>query len=188
MNFYDKEKWLIWGFAGIILMGLIAVFLFFIPGAPFYQEEAPKQYSYASWEMQYESIEEMAAESDLIVEGIVTSQRVNRIQSAVFTISTVEITETISGEVFETVEVSQTGGVDGDYIIYPIYGAPLMEIGDEYILYLTDPGEEGVRWIAAGNQGIGKIVRDGDEKTILPFGEEDGRKLLGVTPETERLS
>ena len=174
-----RKKWLAIGFTGILLLGLIAVFLFFIPGAPFYQEEAPKQ---------YESIEEMAAESDLIVEGIVTSQRVNRIQSAVFTISTVEITETISGEVFETVEVSQTGGVDGDYIIYPIYGAPLMEIGDEYILYLTEPDEEGVRGIAAGNQGIGKIVRDGDEKTILPFGEEDGRKLLGVTPEAEGSS
>ena len=169
-------------------------------GAVGWQWKAPKEkeshYSYASWAYIYESVEEMEADSDLIVEGRVafqTTQLRGEEYPTVYTLSTVEIVSLIAGEAkgaepLDKIEgnlsiiIQQTGGIYGAQESPVIYGAPLLEIGDEYLLYLKyEPSRFGNNYsIAAGNQGYARIEYNLRGKEYVGFGGEDHRRILGI--------
>lgn len=84
----------------------------------------------------YASLEQLASGSILVVVGSVTSERtVADIDDTPFTIATVQITEVIKGQDSDkTVEVRQLGG---EGLEPPV---ALLEVGGQYLLYLTASG------------------------------------------------
>lgn len=84
----------------------------------------------------YASVEELASDSVLVVVGSVISERtVADIDDTPFTIATVEIAEVIKGQdLGKTVEVRQLGG---EGLEPPV---ALLEVGGQYLLYLTASG------------------------------------------------
>ena len=96
--------------------------------------------SCASWEKQFNSRDELYQASDLVIKGKVLSQEPELRCDLVFSRSYVKVEcvyKTSSKNVInDAVEIVQTGGTLNDYTTVPIHGAPLLESGNEYLLFL----------------------------------------------------
>ena len=92
----------------------------------------------ASWSDHYRTVEDMVAQSDLCIIGVVVSSGTELRNGMVFTRNHVEIQEVISGnlEAGETIDVLQTGGQYGSITTPPISDAPLMDQDSSYALCL----------------------------------------------------
>ena len=131
--------------------------------------------SCASWEKQFNSRDELYQASDLVIKGKVLSQEPELRCDLVFSRSYVKVEcvyKTSSKNVInDAVEIVQTGGTLNDYTTVPIHGAPLLESGNEYLLFLqlSEPDQVFGQYylISGGTQGIYQpdAISSGDDVT-----------------------
>ncbi len=121
----------------------------------------------ASWHRSYDSIKDLAADSDLIALVEITGQeRVEQHESLYFTISTADVLETAySTENVETVELYQTGRRTDTELIQ-IAEDPLMNEGEKWFIFARR-NEDGTYTILGP---FGRFAYGGKEKpfTWLP--------------------
>ncbi|MFR8001808.1 MAG: hypothetical protein ACLU62_02680 [Hydrogeniiclostridium sp.] len=135
----------------------------------------------ASWHKSYNSIEALAADSDLIaLVEITDEERVEQHESLYFTISTANVLETVySTEDVETVEIYQTG-CRTDTELIQIAEDPLMNEGEKWFIFARR-NEDGTYTILGP---FGRFAYGGEGKpfTWLPDITMEG------TLESEELS
>ncbi|MBQ9889937.1 MAG: hypothetical protein IJM39_00835 [Firmicutes bacterium] len=128
--------------------------------------------SSALWKEGYNSIEQLSAASDIIVDGTVIDFVPEVRNEVVFTRVSIRIEEAYFGDVKvgDIIELLQTGGaVDGLYTD-PFPEIPLLAKGERYELYLQHT-ESDRRYgqyylISGGFQGIRQILKDGTRKVL----------------------
>lgn len=104
------------------------------------------------------SLAQLAAESTGVVHGTVTQIHTERSGPLVYTVAGVAVSTTWKGEQVELVEVSSPGGVwQGTEQRFP--GAPRLEVGAEYILFLWQ-GPSGRIQPTGFSQGVLSVSRD----------------------------
>lgn len=105
----------------------------------------------------YSSLKDMKADSAVVVQGVVTSQRVTRDidPDTVFTVSTLTIQNAVKGKANlkrSTVEIRQFGATKEDG------PATMLQNGSAYILYLTRSGLPGPQadqyYVTGGSAGM----------------------------------
>ena len=135
----------------------------------------------ANWHKSYDSIEALAADSDLIaLVEITDEERVEQHESLYFTISTANVLETVySTENVETVEIYQTGRRTDTELIQ-IAEDPLMNEGEKWFIFARR-NEDGTYTILGP---FGRFAYGGEGKpfTWLPDITMEG------TLESEELS
>ena len=115
----------------------------------------------ASWTYHYGSIKELceADSLDLIARVKIGDGRQEDKNGFMMTVFTAKVEELIYGSCEDSVEIIMTGGVDHDAeIIYEISDDPLMQKGDEYIIFARK-NESGTYTVLGGPQG--RFVIDG---------------------------
>lgn len=116
----------------------------------------------ASWDYKYSGVEELSSDCDIIAKVKVTSQTngpkmTSRLMSTIFT---AKVEDLIYGFDEKEIDIFMTGGIDHDQkIIWEISDDPLMNIGDEFIVF-ADKNEDGTYTILGGPQG--RFVIDND--------------------------
>lgn len=109
----------------------------------------------ASWIYRYSGIEELSSDCDIIAKVKVTSRRngpkmTSQLMSTIFT---AKIEDLIYGSDEKEIDIFMTGGIDHEQkIIQEISDDPLMNIGDEFIIF-ADKNEDGTYTILGGPQG-----------------------------------
>lgn len=133
----------------------------------------------ASWKEHYASEVEMRESSDIVICGTVISSEPELRNDMVFTMNYIKVNlvETGNIEVDAVIPVLQTGGNVLGYSTPAISEIPLLEVGEEYKLYLslTEYSEEYGQYylISGGYQGVAKVKNNGslmtlsDENTIF---------------------
>ncbi len=110
--------------------------------------------SHPSYATSYASLEEMSDSADIIVHGVVTGTAPGEpIGDIVTSTYTFAVDNWIKGDSTNgnTVTIFQTGGVKDD-VTYIAEDDPLMQVGEEAILYLAE-GDPGVFHTVAGPTG-----------------------------------
>ena len=140
---------------------LILCLIVFVAVMVFGEEKEPlATSSSASWSENFSSAEEMLAQADVAIIGILSSSYTELRGSLVFTRNVVEVVTVYSGDVQvgDTIEVLQTGGTYGDTTTPAFSEVPLLEAGHLYALSLTEtePDEDYGQYylIMGGPQGL----------------------------------
>jgi len=98
------------------------------------------------------SLEDLTHESTAVVRGRVAEVRTEQAGPLLYTVARVEISNVWKGENGESIEVSSPGGVwQGAEQRFP--GAPRLELGGEYVLFLWR-GPSGRVQITGFSQGV----------------------------------
>lgn len=124
-----------------------------------------------SWVSCFDSLDDMKADSDIIITGTVVRTETELRHDVVFTRCYVRIDKQEKGtqSAGTVIPVLQTGGTYGNITTPEIADAPLLKVGDSYELYLTaTDGLEAYKnyyLISGGFQGALKI--ENGMKTVL---------------------
>lgn len=124
-----------------------------------------------SWVSCFDSLDDMKADSDIIITGTVVRTETELRHDVVFTRCYVRIDKQEKGTLCAgtVIPVLQTGGTYGNITTPEIADAPLLKVGDSYELYLTaTDGLEAYKnyyLISGGFQGALKI--ENGMKTVL---------------------
>lgn len=124
-----------------------------------------------SWVSCFDSLDDMKADSDIIITGTVVRTETELRHDVVFTRCYVRIDKQEKGTLSAgtVIPVLQTGGTYGNITTPEIADAPLLKVGDSYELYLTaTDGLEAYKnyyLISGGFQGALKI--ENGIKTVL---------------------
>lgn len=124
-----------------------------------------------SWVSCFDSLDDMKADSDIIITGTVVGTETELLHDVVFTRCYVRIDKQEKGTLSAgtVIPVLQTGGTYGNITTPEIADAPLLKVGDSYELYLTaTDGLEAYKnyyLISGGFQGALKI--ENGMKTVL---------------------
>ena len=124
-----------------------------------------------SWVSCFDSLDDMKADSDIIIMGTVVGTETELRHDVVFTRCYVRIDKQEKGTLSAgtVIPVLQTGGTYGNITTPEIADAPLLKVGDSYELYLTaTDGLEAYKnyyLISGGFQGALKI--ENGMKTVL---------------------
>lgn len=124
-----------------------------------------------SWVSCFDSLDDMKADSDIIITGTVVGTETELRHDVVFTRCYVRIDKQEKGTLSAgtVIPVLQTGGTYGNITTPEIADAPLLKVGDSYELYLTaTEGLEAYKnyyLISGGFQGALKI--ENGIKTVL---------------------
>lgn len=124
-----------------------------------------------SWVSCFDSLDDMEADSDIIITGTVVRTETELRHDVVFTRCYVRIDKQEKGTLSTgtVIPVLQTGGTYGNITTPEIADAPLLKVGDSYELYLTaTDGLEAYKnyyLISGGFQGALKI--ENGMKTVL---------------------
>lgn len=124
-----------------------------------------------SWVSCFDSLDDMKANSDIIITGTVVRTETELRHDVVFTRCYVRIDKQEKGNLSAgtVIPVLQTGGTYGNITTPEIEDAPLLKVGDSYELYLTaTDGLEAYKnyyLISGGFQGALKI--ENGMKTVL---------------------
>lgn len=110
----------------------------------------------ASWSYNYENVEEVSKNSDIIAVVKVVSSTISDkfMQYGVLqTIYTVEVVDAIYGDIGSEIQIVMTGGVSKEQKkIYEIADDPLMNINDEYVIFAKE-NTDGTYRALSGFQG-----------------------------------
>ncbi len=145
---------------GILALALIVFFAVMVFGE---EKEPTATSSSASWSDSYSSAEEMLAQADVAIVGVLSSSYTEMRGSLVFTRNVMEVVAVYSGDVQvgDTIEVLQTGGTYGDTTTPAFSEVPLLESGQTYALSLTqtEPDEVYGQYylIMGGPQGLATV-------------------------------
>jgi hypothetical protein len=104
------------------------------------------------------SLEELTAQSDLIVRGIVVSSSSQWEQSSIYTYTTIRVEELLKGNPPADLRVKQLGGRVGE-IAAEVPGTPELNPKDEVVLFLRE--WNGDYWIHSIALGKFTVLRDG---------------------------
>lgn len=124
-----------------------------------------------SWVSCFDSLDDMKADSDIIITGTVVRTETELRHDVVFTRCYIRIDKQEKGTLSAgtVIPVLQTGGTYGNITTPEIADAPLLKVGDSYELYLTaTDGLEAYKnyyLISGGFQGALKI--ENGMKTVL---------------------
>lgn len=125
----------------------------------------------ASWVSCFDSLDDMKADSDIIITGTVVGTETELRHDVVFTRCYVRIDKQEKGTLSAgtVIPVLQTGGTYGNITTPEIADAPLLKVGDSYELYLTAADDleayKNYYLISGGFQGALKI--ENGMKTVL---------------------
>lgn len=123
------------------------------------------------------SLEEMAAQSTWIVRGVCSEGQVQQVQSGVFTVYTVDVREVLKGPPVSSLDVASPGGkLNG--VRYVVSGAPVLEAGSEYVLFVWR-SKSGLNRIIGLTQGVFTLMQDGGKPTAS--------KMVTTEPMVDRL-
>ncbi|MDE6149572.1 MAG: hypothetical protein K2F81_05690 [Ruminococcus sp.] len=110
----------------------------------------------ASWSYNYESIDELTKFSDIIAVISVDGMNLDKTYESygvTLTKYSAEIKELIYGEEGSKIDIIMTGGIDNvEKKIYEVVDDPLMEKGDEYLIF-AQKNEDGTYAVLSGSQG-----------------------------------
>lgn len=118
---------------------------------------------YATWSESFDTLDEMAKSSDIIVKGKVCDSIPEQRADLIFTMQYIQITEVVKGSINinEEVQVLQTGGTIGNIYTEAFSDCPLLTKGEDYILYLkqSEVSEEYGQYylISGGYQGVAEV-------------------------------
>lgn len=124
-----------------------------------------------SWVSCFDSLDDMKADSDIIITGTVVRTETELRHDVVFTRCYVRIDKQEKGTLSAgtVIPVLQTGGTYGNITTPEIADAPLLKVGDSYELYLTAADDleayKNYYLISGGFQGALKI--ENGMKTVL---------------------
>lgn len=124
-----------------------------------------------SWVSCFDSLDDMKADSDIIITGTVVGTETELRHDVVFTRCYVRIDKQEKGTLSAgtVIPVLQTGGTYGNITTPEIADAPLLKVGDSYELYLTAADDleayKNYYLISGGFQGALKI--ENGMKTVL---------------------
>lgn len=124
-----------------------------------------------SWVSCFDSLDDMKADSDIIITGTVVRTETELRHDVVFTRCYVRIDKQEKGTLSAgtVIPVLQTGGTYGNITTPEIADAPLLKVGDSYELYLTATDDleayKNYYLISGGFQGALKI--ENGMKTVL---------------------
>jgi hypothetical protein len=104
------------------------------------------------------SLDQMAKQSTEIVRGRVLSSTVDQRGGVLYTRSRLQVAERWKGNSSSVVEVSVPGGKLGN-LNQTFSGAPKLEIGTEYVLFLWT-GKSGVTQVIGLSQGLFSLTLD----------------------------
>jgi hypothetical protein len=131
--------------------------------------------------VEYIGLERMTKESQVIVYGRVLSSYSVWEDKSIYTYTTLEIKELIKGEYrSQKIVVKQMGGTVG-YISQVVDGAPKLEIGKEYVLFLRD--WKGAYWIHSIVLGHFQVYEENGKKYAVNSLNNVGL----VDPSTKKL-
>ena len=135
----------------------------------------------------YESIEEVAADADLVITAEALDQRTVENEGRdefPYTTTTVSVMEVLHGELAEdSVEVRQMGHPDPDGELHMTQDIPpLLEAGNEYMLFLSEHRDSGVYMIVGVGAGM-YAVADTGELEKLDEAEASGNLPDSMTDE-----
>lgn len=121
-----------------------------------------------------QSPEELLAQSDLVVLGVVEGQRSLRVAGELMTETTVGVEETLRGAAVKTVVLSQLGGREG-HVVADVPGDAQMRPGERVVL-ITFRHRDGRRYLVG--MGLGAFhVGTGDklqQRVDVPRVSRDG--------------
>lgn len=113
----------------------------------------------ASWAYGYGSIEEMTQSSDIVAIIKVTDSECEPKNGIHFTNYTAQVKQLICGNDEKEIKLHMTGGVDDDEKkIYELNDDPLMQIGDEFLIFARK-NQDKTYTILTGTQGR-YIIKD----------------------------
>ncbi len=98
------------------------------------------------------SLEQMINKSTAVVRGRVTGSSALRRGPVIYTVSRIQVLETWKGPEAATVDVAVPGGAYGG-LRQHFSGAPSLEAGQEYVLFLWT-GKSGVTQVIGLSQGV----------------------------------
>jgi hypothetical protein len=127
------------------------------------------------------SVDSMVEKSHSIVRGKVISSEGEFRNGLIFTKYLVQVDESWKGNPGRIVEVFVPGGV-ANGLRQTIPGAPALERGDEFVLFLW-AGASGRQQIIGLSQGMFNVVKDEDGAVLL---ERPGAKEVMMDPQTRR--
>lgn len=135
----------------------------------------------ADWKDNYSSVDDLIAESDIILSGKVIDSMTEQRFDLIFTNQEIVPENVFKGELVEgqSILVLQTGGEMNGIKTLPFAEAPLLEKDCEYVMFLEDTGE-GYYLILGGYQGLGEVV-NGRLKFSNVKSDEISRELTGKT-------
>lgn len=123
------------------------------------------------------SLEELSQTAPRIVSGTVTECEVRSTRNQIRTYCTIDVDETLKGERSETVCTQQVGGfLEKEGYGVKVPGQVMIREGEELIVFLSDPDEEGCSRVRASNQGIYRI----EEGNVL-LHDRGGAHILGTS-------
>jgi len=118
----------------------------------------------ASWSYNYEDVEEVSKNSDIIaVVKVVSSTTSDKFMQygVLQTIYTVEVVDAVYGDIGSEIQIVMTGGVSKEQKkIYEIADDPLMNINDEYVIFAKE-NNDGTYRALSGFQGR-YVISDGN--------------------------
>lgn len=122
-------------------------------------KETLRKGNHADWLESYESVEEMAVASDVIVLAEVAKQTMQTRIDMVFTMSEMTILEIYKQNVLpdSKIVVLQTGGKFADLVTAPIEGVLMLQESKTYLLFLRK-SEEGHYLVMGGFQGAATVI------------------------------
>ncbi len=130
-----------------------------------------KEMIYSSIEMSwagpvYDDLESMQADSELVILGTPTAIEGSR-GIDIISLVTIQVDEIIKGEPIDSIVLYQYGGTYRNEITLPPEEFPLLEVGQQYLLYVnktirTNSGE----WYYMVTGGFQGVARHQDDKFI----------------------
>lgn len=114
-------------------------------------EELEKVVMRASWAYNYEDIEELTENSDLIAYVSINAMENYEVNGIIKTKYRAEVLHEIYGEKARVVEISMTGGIV-DKTVHEIADDPLMAVGDTFLIFARK-NTSGTYTILSGPQG-----------------------------------
>lgn len=107
------------------------------------------------WAKQYNSINEMENDVEIVILGYVVDQNVIvRDSGSVYTNNIIKATKFYKGHTSENIVVSQLGGKCNNYYLPAPDEEPLLKKGNEYILFLKQNTNKSTYYIAGTGQGV----------------------------------
>lgn len=130
------------------------------------QDDATTTSVSASWAFGYGDIATMAADSRVIVRGQPTAVLAERRGELIFSTYTFNVEESAKGSLETGTEIRllQTGGTLGDESMV-VSDDPLLDVHQEYVLFLQYSAEEDLYFIAGGPMGR-FVVNEGMARTL----------------------
>lgn len=145
----------------------------------------------ASWAYGYGSIEEMTQSSDIVAIIKVTDSECKPKNGIHFTTYTARVEQLICGNDEKEIKVYMTGGIDeSEKVIYEFDDDPLMQIGDEFLIFARKNQDE-TYTILTGSEGRyvikGDCVYPLNDQTVTVKSAKEGSKISADGENTEEF-